>query len=133
LRTPNQRSSGKTIRSFEARLDEITALKLVLSSFFEKADLKNWIEEYETKNGHYFTNDVDVFHSKMRVDLSDSTIIPNIAVRLYTIRNALVHNKEDEIFRFIPYTGQEEVLHKEVQILIHLAEQIIIKSGKDIT
>jgi hypothetical protein len=68
----------------------------------------------------------------MRIDISDSTIIPNIASRIYTIRNALVHNKEGEIARIIPYTGQEEVLHKEVQILVHLAEQLIIKSGENI-
>lgn len=49
------------------------------------------------------------------------------------IRNALVHNKEGEIARFIPYSGQEEALHKEVQILIFIAEQLIIKTGKDLT
>jgi len=69
----------------------------------------------------------------MRIDPSETTIIPHIAGRIYAIRNALVHNKEGEIARFIPYTGQEEWLHKKIQILIYLAEQIIIKTGKDIT
>ena len=49
------------------------------------------------------------------------------------IRNALVHNKEGEVGRFVPYTGQEEVLNKEVQILLFIAEQMIIKTGKDIS
>jgi hypothetical protein len=122
----------KAIRSFETHLDEVGALKLVLSTYFEKGDIQSWIVEYETKNGPYFTNEVDIFNKKMRLDLSDNTLIPNVALRIYRIRNALVHNKEGEIARFIPYTGQEEALHKEVQILVFLAEQLIIKTGKDI-
>lgn len=132
-KTKKLRDLVKAVRGFDARLDEAAALKLVLSTYFEKSDLRQWIQEYETRNGSYFTVDVEVFHSKMRVDVSDSSIIPNIASRIYNIRNALVHNKEGEIARFIPYTGQEEALHKEVQILVYLAEQIIIKTGKDIT
>ncbi|MGO9346611.1 MAG: hypothetical protein ACLPZJ_09540 [Terriglobales bacterium] len=122
----------KAIGQFDMRSDELEALKLVLSAYFEKAGLRRWVEEYERTNGLYFTKEVEVFNSKMKIDLSDNTVIPNIATRIYTIRNALVHNKEGEISRFIPYTGQEETLHREVQILVHLAEQLIIKSGKDI-
>ncbi|MDQ3010525.1 MAG: hypothetical protein M3X11_07460 [Acidobacteriota bacterium] len=123
----------KTIRQFEAKLDEPSALKLVLGTYFEKAVLRQWIEEYEEKHGSYFTNEVTLFGSSFRLDTSDNTIIPNLALRIYKIRNALVHNKEGEIGRFVPYTGQEEVLNKEVQILLFLAEQLIVKTGKDIT
>lgn len=123
----------KTVRNFDMRFDEFESLKLVLSTYFEKLDLRSWIENYEDKNGNYFTESVTVFGSNFRIDTSDSTLIPNIANRIYAIRNALVHNKEGEISRFIPYTGQEETLLKEVQILQHIAEQLIIKTGKDFT
>jgi hypothetical protein len=43
-----------------------------------------------------------------------------------------VHNKEGEVARFIPYSGQEDVLLAEIPIVQFLAEQIIIKSGKDL-
>jgi hypothetical protein len=131
-KTKKLRELVKTIRQFDSRLDELVALQLVLSNFFDKSELRNWITAYESVNGQYFSVDVDVMNSKMKVDISDNTIFPNIARRIYMIRNALVHNKEGEIARFIPYSGQEEALHKEVQILIFIAEQLIIKSGKDL-
>lgn len=123
----------KTIRQFDARIDELSALKLVLETYFEKADLRQWIEEYEAKHGPYFTNEITLFGSSFRLDTSDNSIIPNLAARIYKVRNALVHNKEGEVSRFVPYTGQEEALNKEVQVLVFLAEQLIVKTGKDIT
>ena len=126
------RELTKAIRSFDNKTDELSALKLLISQYFDKSDLRDWIEEYESENGSYFTENVEVFNASMKVDTSDSTIIPNIASRIYTIRNALVHNKEGEVSRYIPYSGQEEALHKEVQILMYLAEQMIIKTGTDL-
>jgi len=123
----------RSIRQFDTRLDELATLKLTLSSYFDRADLRLWVERYESANGPYFTQPVTVFGTEMKLDLSDNTIISNLATRIYAIRNALVHNKEGEISRFIPYTGQEETLQKEVQILLHIAEQLIIKTGKDIS
>ncbi|QDE69451.1 hypothetical protein BHS09_22080 [Myxococcus xanthus] len=123
----------KIIRQFDTRLDELSALKLVLAEHFDKTELRQWIEEHETNNSPHFTEERTILNRSMRIDTSDNTIIPNIATRIYTIRNALVHNKEGEVARFVPYSGQEEVLQKEVQILLFLAEQLIIKTGKDIT
>ena len=122
----------KIIRQFDSKLDEVNALKLVLDRYFDKAGLRSWFTEYEKENGQYFTVSTLIFGLNQRVDMSDSSIIPNLASRIYLIRNALVHNKESKISRFIPYSGQEEILAKEIQILLFLAEQLIIKTGKDI-
>ena len=131
-KTKKLRELIRAIRQFDVRLDELASLRLVLTTYFERDDLRRWVEDYEAQNGRYFTEDVTVFSNSMRIDVSDNSIVPNIATRIYTIRNALVHNKEGEVSRFIPYSGQEEVLLKEVQILLHLAEQLIIKTGKDL-
>lgn len=122
----------KTIRKFDNKQDELSALKLVLSTYFTVDEFRDWINKYEIENGVYFTQANTVFSHQLRIDLSDNSIFSNTANRIYTIRNALVHNKEGEVARFVPYTGQEEALQKEVQILLFLAEQIIIKTGKDI-
>lgn len=132
-KTKKLRDLVRLIRKFDTRLDEFSALKLVLAEYFDESELRQWIENYEAANSPHFTVDKVVFNNSTKIDTSDNTIIPNIASRIYTIRNALVHNKEGEISRFVPYTGQEEVLQKEVQILLFLAEQLIIKTGKDIT
>ena len=120
------------IRSFESRLDELSSLKLVLQNNFDKADLRSWVETYESENGTYFTKETEIFSEKFKIDISDNAIIQNMASRIYTIRNAIIHNKEGEVSRYVPFTGQEEGLHKEVQLLMYLSEQMIIKTGRDL-
>jgi hypothetical protein len=131
-KTKKLRELSKVIRSFENRTDELSALKLVLQSFFDKEDLRVWVNNFEENNGEYFTTDVEIFSKKFRVDTSDNTIIPNIANRIYATRNVIVHNKEAEVSRYVPFTGQEETLQREVQLLVYLAEQLILKTGRDI-
>jgi hypothetical protein len=36
------------------------------------------------------------------------------------------------VSRFIPFSGQEAILYRELPLLLYLAEQIIIKTGKDL-
>lgn len=132
-KTKKLRDLVKTVVQFENKLDELSAIKLVLGTYFEKSQLRHWIVEYERENGLYFTEEQEIFSSKVRIDISDNAIIGTISARIYAIRNVLVHNKEGEIARFIPYSGQEEIINKEIKILQYIAEQIIIKSGRDIT
>ena len=122
----------KIVRKFDTRHNELSSLNLVLSTFFEKPDIQAWIEAYEQANGRYFTQLATIFGVSMAVDVNDGAIIASVASRIYHIRNALVHNKEGELSRFIPYTGQEEALVKEAQLLAFLAESLIIKTRKDI-
>jgi hypothetical protein len=131
-KTKKLRDLVKIIRTFDNRLDEIGALKLVLAEYFDRAELRQWVETYEAENEPHFTVDFTLFGTTTRIDLNDGSIIGNLASRIYLIRNALVHNKEGEVSRFVPYTGQEEILQKEIQILVFIAEQLIIKSGKDL-
>lgn len=126
------RELTKVVRGFERKSDELSALKMVLSKYFDTFDLRAWIEKYESENGTYFTDSVEIFSKSQRIDTSEGAITPNIATRIYSIRNAIVHNKESEVSRYVPYSGQEETLYKEIQLLVFLAEQLIIKSGRDI-
>jgi len=126
------RELAKSVRKFDARHDEATALRLVIDKYFGPSEIRTWIENYEAENGPHFTKSEKMFSHDMRVDISDATVVPNVANRVYKIRNALVHHKEGEISRFIPYTGQEEMLQKDVRLLLHLAEQVIVKTGADI-
>jgi hypothetical protein len=119
-KTKKLRDLIKAVRQFDNKHDELSSLKLVLASYFETAVLREWIETYEKTHRPHFTIDTDIFGTSMRVDTSDNTIRQNISSRIYAIRNALVHNKEGEVSRFVPYTGQEEILQTEVQLLLYL-------------
>ena len=122
----------KTIRAHDSRMDEKRMLVTVLSDLFDPEELRNWIIGHNADNGDYYTTEHQVFSEPVRIDISDDQLFSTIAHRIYHIRNALVHHKEGEVSRFIPFSGQEEVLFREIPLLLFIAEQLIIKSGKDI-
>lgn len=122
----------KTIRSFDQRMDERKMLITVLEKYLDKTELTQWIDDYEKKHPGNYTIDREIFGENQKVDINDSQLFPSISKRIYHIRNALVHNKEGEISRFIPFSGQEKILFNETPLLLYIAEELILKTGKDI-
>lgn len=122
----------KTVRTFDQRMDERKMLLTVLERYLDKNDVVQWIDEYEQKYSNYYTSEAEVFGENIKLDTNSNHIFPSISKRVYHIRNALVHNKEGEISRFIPFSGQEEILLNETPLLLYIAEELILKTGKDI-
>ncbi len=122
----------KIIRSHDAKFNERRLLQAVLEDHLNIAEVRDWITEFDKQNSAYFTTERNVFAKDMKVDISDDELFPTIATRIYHIRNVLVHNKEGEDARFIPFSGQEKDLRKEIPLLLYLAERLIITDGKDI-
>ena len=131
-KTKKLRELVKTIRIHDSKVDERRMLRTVLEHYFNSSELRNWVLKFEEENGQYFTQEQDIFAERIKLDLSDEQIFLTTANRIYHIRNALVHYKEGEVSRFIPFSGQEQLLHRELPLLLYLAEQVIIKTGKDI-
>jgi hypothetical protein len=126
------RDLAKTIRKFDQKMDERRMLQTVFEQYIEKEALRIWFEEFDKENSAYFTTERELFGEPSRVDTSDNQLFPTVGARIYHIRNALVHNKEGEVSRFIPFSGQEKILANEVPLLRRIAEELILKSGKDI-
>lgn len=126
------RDLAKVIRKFDQKMDERRMLQTVLEQRIDREALRMWIEEFDKENSDYFKNERDLFGDANRVDVSDNQIFPSIGARIYHIRNALVHNKEGELSRFVPFSGQEKILVNEAPLLRRIAEELIIKSGKDL-
>jgi hypothetical protein len=121
------------VRRFDQKMDEGRMLTTVLKRYFEPEELRNWIADREAEgNAPYFTASNTVLGLEQRVDTSAASIHASIAKRLYAIRNALVHHKEGEDSKFIPFSGQEEELYMEAPLIMFLAEQLIIKAGDDL-
>ncbi len=126
------RELAKAIRKFDQRMDERRMLQTVFEQHIDKEKLKNWVETFDSDNSNYFTSERDLFGEISKIDTSENQIFPSIGNRIYHIRNALVHNKEGEISRFIPFSGQEKILMNEAPLLRKIAEELISKTGKDI-
>ncbi|MGV6476761.1 hypothetical protein [Azotobacter vinelandii] len=132
LKIGKLRDLTKVIRRFDQKMDERKMLQTVLEQYLDKDDARQWIASYEGNNAPHYTKEKEVFGEALRVDTSDNQLFPTIATRIYHIRNALVHNKEGELSRFIPFSGQEKILVSEIPLLQLIAEQLILKSGKDV-
>lgn len=126
------RELAKVIRQFDQRMDEQKMLSTVIETFFTSNELIDWVAEYEATEEKYYSIPQKVLGETFTLDLNPEKIASSLAKRIYHIRNVLVHNKEDEPYRFIPFSGEESALTKEIPIMIFLAEQLIIKTGKDL-
>lgn len=132
LKVGKLRELTRTIRRFDQKMDERKMLQTVLEQYLDKNNVRQWVSTYENNNGHHYTESREVFGEALRIDISDNQIFPTIAARIYHIRNTLVHNKEGEVSRFIPFSGQEKILLSEAPLLQLIAEELILKSGKDV-
>ncbi len=132
LKTGKLRELTKTIRRFDQKMDERKMLQTVLEQYLDKDSVRQWISAYEGNHGPHYTEEREVFGEPLRIDTTDNQLFPTIAARVYHIRNALVHNKEGEISRFIPFSGQEKILLSEAPLLQLIAEELILKTGKDV-
>lgn len=126
------RDLAKAIRKFDQKMDEKRMLQTVFDQHIDKDGLRTWVEDFDKENSAYFTTERELFGECNRVDTSDNQLFPTIGARIYHIRNALVHNKEGEVSRFIPFSGQEKILAKEAPLLRRISEELILKTGKDI-
>jgi hypothetical protein len=128
------RQLAALIRKHDQRMDEPKMLTTVIEQFFPptEGEIETWIKEYENTWGAYYTSPQQIFDKTQVVDLRQGEISSSIAKRIYHIRNVLVHNKESDFARFVPFSGQETVLSQEIPLILYLAEQLILKTGKNL-
>jgi len=129
-------SYEKNIDSFrniinKLQLKEEFQLKMVLVNFLDITKLK---EDLNQNNTNYFEylkkNGVRFADAK---PIKEDSLLESIAVRIYKVRNALVHRKEgDKRFKYkISSKNDESVLNKEMKLIQLIAEQIIISSSEN--
>jgi hypothetical protein len=120
------------VKKHDQRMDEQRMLSTVIEHYFMPDEIVDWVNEYENSSERYYTTSQTVFGQTHSLDINPDNIAASLAKRIYHIRNAIVHNKEGEAPRFIPFSGQERVLSKEIPIVLFLAEQLILKTGEDL-
>lgn len=120
------------IRNDQMVFSEEEALRLTLKRFLDLEELLSSIKEYDEPLVDYFRNHKVSFSGGDEVDLEHDEhdkVIRAIAKRVYKTRNAIVHSKESEKSRYIPFRHDQE-LTQEVILLRFIAEQIIINSSE---
>jgi hypothetical protein len=120
------------IRKHDQRMDEKKMLISLLKQHFKHDELVDWVQKYERSFGLDYSAEREVFGERLAIELTSNDVVPSLARRIYHVRNVLVHNKEGDWPRFTPFSGQEETLVKEVPLLQFLAEQLILRTGRDL-
>jgi hypothetical protein len=120
------------VRKHDQRMDEQRMLSTVIERFFPPDEIIAWLNSLDENSRQSYIGATPIFGEICSVDTNPESLASSLAKRIYHIRNVLVHNKEGELPRFIPFSGQEAILLKEMPLLVFLAERVILKTGKDL-
>lgn len=121
------------VRADEFIFDELDALKLTLKKHFnnfEKVNEELVLYDKELIN-YYKTNKVS-FSEGNTVNLESDNIdeiYSNLAKRIYLTRNSIVHSKEGNKPKFVPFQHEKE-LWKEIPLIRFMSEEIIINNSR---
>lgn len=115
------------------RGNEFESLRYVLMEYVPIDELKNHINQMDSKAVRYYQESFVPFVSstKTKINWSDSQgVYTNLAIRIYETRNSLVHSKSEHAgSRYKPYKNKKE-LTAEIILIKAVSEIILINSGK---
>lgn len=110
--------------------NEKESLKFVLEEYVDIDELKNRIYTINPSLPEYYQNNKVAFCNASAIGWKDAKgCLSNIAARIYSTRNSLVHSKSGKNEeRYRPYRD-ERALRMEIPLIQAVAELIIIKSS----
>ncbi len=118
----------------EFHINEPEALRLVLDKYItDFYEIKNEIGTYDSELlGYYAQNEV-LFSKGNRVNFEEDrqTILKNLRERIYKTRNSIVHSKETDKSKYLPFKHDKE-LSKEIILMRIIAEKIVIGSSDEL-
>lgn len=124
-------SKSLQIRNESITFSELEALRLTLENYIDLEDLKNKIDDYDPTLREYYRTSKVEFSNGDEFDFGSndkSLIAKKLASRIYKTRNAIVHSKESDKSKYMPFRD-DKILVREVPLLRFIAEQIIIESS----
>jgi hypothetical protein len=122
------------IRDETITFSEQEALRLTLAKYVPLDNLCAKLTAYDKKAVGYFKSTPVTFSSGDAVDIEakdSKTVFGPLAQRLYRTRNAIVHSKDGDRGRFVPF-DHDPILAKEVPLIRFIAEEIIIASSTSV-
>lgn len=118
----------------EFQINEPEALRLVIDRFIpDLNEVKNEISSYDSHLIDYYrTNDVEFSKgNKFNFNEEREKILKNLRDRIYKTRNSIVHSKETDREKYLPFK-HDKILQKEIILMRIIAEKIIIESSREL-
>lgn len=126
------RDLAKTVRAHDQKVKEELALRLVIENKFDLSEVEAWIRGYEAAEGIWFTDKKPLFGEAVPISLSPDQLASSLSKRIYHLRCLLVHNKEAESSRYLPFSQDDDDIRRDLPLMVFLAEKLIVASGKDL-
>jgi len=120
------------IRDEEVTFSEQEALRLTIQRYVNIEELTREIEQYDASLLEYYGRNKVPFSDGDTVNLNDADtarIVRTIAGRIYKTRNSIVHSKEGERRRYVPFL-HDRILVKEVPLMRFIAESIVLSTSR---
>lgn len=115
-------------REEEYAINEKEALELTLRKFVSLDHIAEKLNEYDDSLTSFYRDTEVEFSGGERVDLHTGDYAA-LASRMYKCRNAIVHSKNNEKSRFVPFR-HEKHLAKEIPLIRFVAEEVIMNSSE---
>ena len=121
-----------SIRADNLAIKELDALKLVLKKFVSLPELATSLTTFDPKLVEYYRTTEVPFSKGDAIDLTAidlEVVSARLANRIYKTRNSIVHSKEGEKARYIPFKNDDE-LGREIPLMRFIGEAITIGSSR---
>lgn len=118
----------------EFQINEPEALRLVLDKFIEDFnEIKDEIGTYDSNLLEYYKTEEVSFSLANKVNFNEDrqAILKNLRERIYKTRNSIVHSKDTDKTKYLPFKHDKE-LSKEIILMRIIAEKIIIGSSDEL-
>jgi len=118
----------------EFQINEPEALRLVLDKFIpDFKEVKDEIFSYDQSLLDYYKSSEVSFSKGNKVNFSEERdkILKNLRERIYKTRNSIVHSKETDRERYLPFK-HDRILQKEIILMRIIAEKIVIESSREL-
>lgn len=116
------------IRSETITFSESEALRLCLARFVNVSELVKRLEQYDVSLVEYYVSTEVPFSNGSRIAFRSGEterIIKELARRIYSTRNALVHSKDGDKSRYTPFRD-ERALVMEIPLMRFIGESIVL-------
>ena len=117
----------------EFQINELEALELVLRKYIDNIeDVKTELNSINPILIDYFKNTEVPFSKGNRVNFeNEADIYKNLSKRIYFTRNSIVHSKETEKEKYIPFKNDKDLIN-QIYLMRIIAEKVIISNSKEI-
>lgn len=120
------------VRDQEIIYSEQEALRLTLEKYVEIPKIIDELKDYDETLIDYYKRTKVTFSKGSMIDLRSNNkeeLFRNLSKRIYLTRNAIVHSKEGDRGKYIPFK-HDKILIRDVPLLRFIAESIIIKTSE---